>query len=105
MTLAERADVVVVGAGVAGAAAALEVHAAGCSFLLLDQLAEFGGTAMGSGGGCCLAGTRLQRSLGVVDSPQLAVRDLLEAGGDEADEAWARFYFGSAAGEVYDWLE
>jgi len=99
-----HADVVIVGAGAAGAAAALEVHAAGKSFLVVDRLPEFGGTAATSGGGCCMAGTALQRQHGIEDDPELAVRDLVRAGGGKADEAWARFYFGRASADVYDWL-
>jgi predicted oxidoreductase len=100
----ESCDVVVVGGGAAGAAAALEAHAAGSSFLLLDRLEEFGGTAITSGGGCCIAGTALQRQLGIDDSPALAISDLLTAGGESADADWARFYFANASSAVFDWL-
>jgi len=99
-----RADVVIVGAGAAGATAALEAHAAGASFVGLDQLAEFGGTAIISGGGCCIAGSALQRARGIDDSPALALRDLLAAGEGEADPEWARFYFEHSARDLYDWL-
>jgi predicted oxidoreductase len=100
----EHADVVIVGAGAAGAAAALEVCTAGRSFLLVDRLPTFGGTATTSGGGCCIAGTPLQREAGIDDTPELAIGDLLRAGGPTADEAWATFYFRHAAGDVYGWL-
>jgi predicted oxidoreductase len=99
-----ESDVVVVGAGAAGAAAFLEVAAAGGSVIGVDQLASFGGTAAVSGGGCCLPGTPVQTARGIDDSPELALRDLVEAGQGEADETWARFYFEHARADVHDWL-
>jgi predicted oxidoreductase len=98
------ADVVVVGAGAAGAAAFLEAAAAGGSVIGVDQLASFGGTTAVSGGGCCIAGTPLQAARGIDDSAELALRDLVEAGQGEADEAWGRFYFEHARADVHDWL-
>jgi succinate dehydrogenase/fumarate reductase flavoprotein subunit len=103
-TRTHEADVVIVGAGAAGATAALEAHSAGVSFVALDQLPAFGGTAITSGGGCCIAGSAFQRSQDIQDSPELALRDLRTAGQDEVDEEWARFYFAHSAPELYDWL-
>jgi flavocytochrome c len=99
-----RADLVIVGAGAAGATAALEADAAGASFVALDQLPEFGGTAITSGGGCCIAGSALQRARGIDDSPELALRDILKTGQGEADPDWARFYTDHSAPDLYDWL-
>jgi predicted oxidoreductase len=101
---ARDADVVVVGAGAAGAAAFLEASAAGATVVGLDALDAFGGTAATSGGGCCIAGTPLQASRGIVDTPDLALRDLIAAGDGEADERWGRFYFEHARRDVHDWL-
>jgi len=99
-----EADVVIVGAGAAGASAALEVASAGGSFVGLDRLDAFGGTAITSGGGVCVGGTPFQRSRGVADSPELALRDHLAVGDGAADEAWARFYYERAVEDVYEWL-
>jgi predicted oxidoreductase len=97
-------DVVVVGAGAAGAAAFLEAADTGATVLGIDQLAAFGGTAATSGGGCCVAGTASQRARGIVDAPELAVADLVAAAGGQAHEPWARRYFEQSAGHVHDWL-
>ena len=99
-----RADVVIVGAGAAGAAAALEVVAAGGSFVGLDRLDAFGGTATTSGGGVCVGGTSFQRSRGVADSPGLALRDHLDVADGLAHDAWARFYYERAVEDVFEWL-
>ena len=87
-----EADLVIVGAGAAGATAALEAHAAGATFVGLDQLEAFGGTAIVSGGGCSISGSPFQAAKGVEDSPELALHDMLD-GQTEADEEWARFYY------------
>ncbi len=99
-----RADIVIVGAGAVGATAALEAHAAGATFVVLDWLSEFGGTAIISGGGCCIAGSAFQRARGIEDSPALALQDLLAVNGDQADAEWARFYFEHSARDLHDWL-
>ena len=103
-TAAHEADVIVVGAGAAGAAAVLEADAARASVIAIDQLPGFGGTAAISGGGCCIGATPLQAERGIADSPELALRDILAAGDGEADEVWARFYVENARTELYDWL-
>jgi hypothetical protein len=98
-----EADLVIVGAGAAGATAALEAHAVGATFVGLDQLEAFGGTAIVSGGGCCIAGSPFQTEKGIEDSPELALHDMLD-GQTEADEEWSRFYFEHSVPDLYHWL-
>jgi predicted oxidoreductase len=100
----EPADVLIVGAGAAGAAAALDADAAGATVLLIDQLETFGGTAATAGGGVCIAGTSTQRAHGILDSPADGLADLLAVADGAADEAWARRYFEHAERDVHDWL-
>ena len=71
------ADVVVVGAGLAGLVAACELADAGRSVVLLDQESEanLGGQAWWSLGGLFLVDTPEQRRLGVKDSFDLAWQD------------------------------
>ncbi len=102
MTVYE-ADVVIIGAGAAGAMAALAAHEQGASFVGLDQLAEFGGTAIVSGGGMQVAGSRMQEERGIEDSPERAFHDLVD-GNEEADPAWARFYYDHANEDLFEWL-
>jgi predicted oxidoreductase len=98
-----RADIVVVGAGIAGAAALIEAAAFGASVLGLDSGPEFGGTARRGGGGICVPGSAMQREQGILDDPELAFRDLA-ANGNVFDDVWARRYFENAEAEVFDWL-
>jgi predicted oxidoreductase len=104
-THVHEAELVIVGAGAAGATAALEAHAAGATFVGLDQLREFGGTAIVSGGGVSISGSPMQREKGIEDSPELAIHDMLDGQDEgEADEAWARFYYTHSVDGLYEWL-
>ena len=107
------ADVIVVGAGLAGLAAATEIADAGRRVILLDQEGEqsLGGQAYWSFGGLFLVDSREQRRLGVTDSLDLAWRDWLGSAQFDriADEdrwgyEWARAYVEFAAGEKRAWL-
>ena len=66
----QQADVIVVGAGLAGLVAAAEVADAGKRVLLLDQEGEqsLGGQAFWSLGGLFLVDSPEQRRLGIRDS-------------------------------------
>ncbi|MFL5619628.1 MAG: FAD-binding dehydrogenase [Gemmatimonadaceae bacterium] len=108
---AENADIIVVGAGLAGLVAAAEAADAGRRVLLLDQEGEqsLGGQAFWSLGGLFLVDSPEQRRLGIHDSRELAQRDwMTTAGFDRAEDAWPRrwadAYLDFAAGEMRTWL-
>jgi predicted oxidoreductase len=111
------ADVIVVGAGLAGLAATAELADAGRRVLLLDQEPEtnLGGQAFWSFGGLFLVDSPEQRRMGVRDSFDLAMQDWLGSAGfdrgvdDPAGEdfwarQWATAYLDFAAGEKRSWL-
>ncbi len=105
------ADVIVVGAGLAGLVAAAEAAEAGRRVLLLDQEPEqsLGGQAWWSFGGLFFVGSPQQRRLRVRDSVDLAWQDWLGTAGfdrpeDEWPRRWARAYVEWAAGEKQAWL-
>jgi uncharacterized protein len=111
------ADAVVVGAGLAGLAAAAELADAGKKVLLLDQEPEsnLGGQAFWSFGGLFLVDSPEQRRMGVRDSHDLAMQDWLGSAGfdrgldDPAGEdywgrQWATAYLDFANGEKRAWL-
>ncbi|GAA0472158.1 FAD-binding dehydrogenase [Paractinoplanes deccanensis] len=108
-----NADVIVVGAGLAGLAAAHELVAAGKRVALVDQenAANLGGQAFWSFGGLFLVDTPEQRRLRVADSFDLAWSDWQgSAAFDRLDDEdswalrWARAYVEFAAGEKRAWL-
>jgi predicted oxidoreductase len=106
-----EADVIVVGAGLAGLAAAAQAYAAGRRVAVLDQepAASVGGQAHWSFGGLFLVNSPEQRRLGVRDSEDLALADWLSSAGfDRPEDAhardWAAAYVNFAAGEKRSWL-
>ncbi|MEU6406632.1 FAD-binding dehydrogenase [Streptomyces sp. NPDC046985] len=108
------ADVIVVGAGLAGLVAAHELTSRGRTVALVDQenAANLGGQAYWSFGGLFLVDSPQQRRLGVKDSFDLAWSDWRgSAGFDRLDDEdswavrWARAYVAFAAGEKRSWLE
>ncbi|MFL5579835.1 MAG: FAD-binding dehydrogenase [Gemmatimonadaceae bacterium] len=105
------ADVIVVGAGIAGLAAAAEAADAGRTVLLLDQEGEqsLGGQAFWSLGGLFFVNSPEQRRLGIRDSPDLAMRDWMATAGFDRPEdlwprRWAEAYVDFACGEKRAWL-
>jgi predicted oxidoreductase len=104
------ADVVVVGSGIAGIAAAIEALGRGRRVLLLDRDGEenVGGQARDAFGGLWFAGSPLQRRRGIADGPELGWSDwqaFAEFGPDDAwPRAWARHYVERCVPEVHDWL-
>jgi predicted oxidoreductase len=99
---AAEPDVIVVGAGISGIAAALEAEARGARVLVIDMNSVAGGHAV-KAGGFALVDTPLQRQKGYQDSPEIAGRDLL-AWGETADAGWVRRYVRASGREVGDWL-
>lgn len=106
-----EADVVVVGAGLAGLVATAELADAGRRVVLLDQEPEasLGGQAHWSFGGLFLVNSPEQRRVGVRDSHELALRDWLGTAGFDRPEdhwprRWAEAYVDFAAGEKRSWL-
>lgn len=93
----------VVGGGLAGVAAALAAAATEARVLLVDKQSDLGGSTVLSGGFVALADTGLQRRLGIDDSPQRLLADLLATGGGYADEALLRRYVEDGPA-LHDWF-
>lgn len=109
--MAQEADVVIVGAGLAGLVAAAELAEAGRRVVILDQepQATLGGQAHWSFGGLFLIDTPEQRRLRIRDSLALATQDWLGSAGFDRPEdhwprLWAESYLDFAAGEKRSWL-
>ena len=109
--MALDADVIVIGAGLAGLVATAELAEAGRRVILLDQepAASLGGQAHWSFGGLFLIDSPEQRRMRIRDSRDLAWQDWLgTAGFDRPEDAWPRrwaeAYVDFAAGEKRAWL-
>ncbi|MDX6744104.1 FAD-binding dehydrogenase [Actinocorallia sp. A-T 12471] len=114
---AADADVIVVGAGLAGLVATAELADAGRRVILLDQEPEsnLGGQAFWSFGGLFFIDSDEQRLMGVKDSLELARQDWLGTarfdrgiddplGEDYWGYRWAEAYLEFAATEKRSWL-
>ncbi|MFJ3174450.1 FAD-binding dehydrogenase [Streptomyces roseus] len=105
------ADVIVIGAGLAGLVATAELVDAGRKVILLDQEPEqsIGGQAHWSFGGLFFVDSPEQRRMRIKDSRELALQDWSgTAGFDREEDAWPRrwaeAYVDFAAGEKRPWL-
>ncbi|WP_337559334.1 FAD-dependent oxidoreductase, partial [Duodenibacillus massiliensis] len=73
-------DVVVVGSGFAGLAAAIEAKKAGASCVVLEKMPTAGGNSIINGGILTATGCPQQLKHGIKDSPELLAKDMLVAG-------------------------
>lgn len=108
---AHEADVVVIGGGIAGIAAAIELLDGGRSVVLLERTSreKFGGLARESFGGVFAVGTPEQRRAGIKDSVELALADWLTYGElgeeDRWPRRWAEAFVSRCRDDVYGWLK
>ncbi|MDQ6525890.1 FAD-dependent oxidoreductase [Nocardioides sp. LHD-245] len=96
-------DVVVVGAGLAGNAAALTAAEAGASVLLLEKGERYGGTSVKAGGGLVFAGTDLQTAAGVSDNGERLREALLATGRGQNDPDTVQAYLDHQL-DTYAWM-
>ncbi|RCW46281.1 hypothetical protein DFQ14_102584 [Halopolyspora algeriensis] len=110
--MAADADVIVVGAGLAGLVATYELTRAGRSVLVVEQESadNLGGQAYWSLGGLFLVDSPEQRRMGVKDSAELAWQDWMGTAAfdrqreDHWPRQWAQAYVEFAAGDKRDYL-
>jgi len=106
-----KTDVLIIGGGLAGIVAALELVEKKISVLLLDRDSEenFGGLAPWAFGGMALIGTPLQKRSGVRDTPEIALSDwhsFAEFSDDDTwPRKWAEIYVNRSLPDVYHWLK
>lgn len=104
------AEIVVIGGGLAGMVAALELLDAGKSVVLLDRAPRdrFGGLARWSFGGIFFVDSPEQRRNGIKDSVDLAMRDWVRYGELDPNDVWpyrwAEAYVNRCTEEVRGWL-
>ena len=73
-------DVIVVGSGFAGLAAALQARLKGAEVLLIEKMPVFGGNSAINGGAFAVAGSPLQEKEGIKDSPERMLQDMIRSG-------------------------
>jgi len=99
----EEADVVVIGAGLAGLCAAIEAHDAGASVILVDKMPQLGQCNSAVCGGILNAWSsklKLQEKLGIKDSADLQYQDLLKSGDYMGDPELIRTFVENAPSAI-----
>ncbi len=76
----DSVDIVIVGSGFAGLAAAIEAAQAGCSVLVIEKRDSYGGNSWISGGVLAAIDLECQRRYGIEDSAQRMLDDMMKAG-------------------------
>ena len=107
----DKADVIIIGAGLAGLVAAHEATNRGRKVVLIDQEGpqSVGGQAFWSLGGLFMVNTPEQRRMGIKDSADLALKDWMNSAQfdrpeDEMPRAWAKAYLEFASGPMRSYL-
>ncbi len=106
----QQADIIIVGAGIAGLVCALDLLKAGKSVLIIDAQSreKVGGLACSAFGGMTLIGTPEQKAKGIRDTPEIAYKDWCSfASFDENDiwpRAWAKHYVEHSITDIYEYI-
>ena len=94
-------EAIVVGAGIAGLSAAVEMGRDGVNVLVLDMNSVIGGHAV-MAGGFAIVDTPIQKRDGFTDSPEKAYTDWVEWT-EDGNPDWIRYYAANSREMIYDW--
>lgn len=97
-------DVVVVGSGGAGLAAAIQAHDLGASVVVVEKMPVIGGNTNKASAGMNAAETKFQKLKGIVDSKELFYKETLTGGKNKNNPELLR-YFVENAPDAIDWLD
>lgn len=100
---AKNYDVVVVGSGGAGLAAAIQAHDEGASVLIVEKMPTIGGNTIKASAGMNAAETRFQRVKGIQDSKELFYQETLKGGKNKNNPELLRRFVENAP-EAIEWL-
>lgn len=101
-TFDRTVDVLVVGSGFAGAAAALAATEAGAEVEIVEKMAFAGGNSALSGGMMAVPGSSVQKKQGIEDSPEKLVEDMQRIGMGLGDPELVRALCNEAA-DTFEW--
>ena len=96
-------DVVIVGAGGAGLAAAIEATASGADVIVLEKRSFIGGNTNSSTGGINAAETRFQEALGIKDSRTAFYNDIM-TGGHQLNDVVLAHTLADKSSETLHWI-
>lgn len=99
----KQAEVIVVGSGLSGHAAAYSALEAGAKVLWIEKQEKLGGSSLIATGTFSAAGTELQKAKGIKDSVELFIEDLNRIGKGKADQDLLMLY-AEKADDVWEWF-
>lgn len=99
----EKIDVVVIGAGGAGLAAAVEVKNAGANVIVLEKMPMTGGNTLRATGGINAAGTKFQKEKKIGDNVEKFYKDTMKGGHDKGEPELVKLLTEKSA-EAVEWL-
>lgn len=102
--LKDQYDIVIVGAGGAGMAAALSAKDAGMNPVILEKMPIAGGNTLKSSGGMNASETKFQEAQGIEDSNELFFEDTLKGGKGTNDQELLHYLVDNSASAI-DWLD
>ena len=97
-------DVIVVGSGGAGMAAAISAKDAGADVAIFEKMPVIGGNTSKSSGGMNASETKFQKEQGIEDSNDLFYEETLKGGKGTNDPDLLRYMVDNSAGAI-DWLD
>lgn len=95
-------EVIVIGSGFAGLAAAIECKMNGGSVIVLEKMKAVGGNSIISDGGIAAPNTDEQHKLGIIDSPELMFEDMMKSA-ERLNEPLITQIICDHALEAYQW--
>lgn len=98
-----NADVIIIGAGMAGLTAAVEATENGANVMIFEKQSEIGGSSLLSGCFMAFAETDFQKSRGIQDSTESLMQDLRVVGQNQNNECLVQAY-GQHQLDTYNWL-
>ncbi|MCF0253808.1 MAG: FAD-dependent oxidoreductase, partial [Duodenibacillus sp.] len=96
-------DIVIVGAGCAGMACALQASAQGAKVVILDKMSRPAGNTIFSGGHFNATDTWVQKRDGLADTKEAFYKDMMTVSQQRGDPAMTRMYV-EKSGESIQWL-
>ena len=104
METQNRFDVLIIGSGVAGLAAAIESKTSNNRVLVIEKLSSSGGNSIISDGGIGVVGSDLQSKFNLSDSTDLLVEDMLKAGNYKNNPVLVRT-IAENSNAAYEWTK
>ncbi|MGX7025030.1 flavocytochrome c [Vagococcus hydrophili] len=102
--LKDEYDIVIVGAGGAGMAAAIEAKNEGKNPVILEKMPVAGGNTLKSSSGMNASETKFQKEQGIKDSNDKFYEETLKGGHGTNDKELLRYYVDNSA-DAIDWLD